>query len=246
MEETLHQVGLNEKEAAIYLLLLKTPDLTAQQLAGATDIKRTNIYRLLDALIEQELVMPDNSPIKRFRAAEPQSLQKLLRKKQEKLKQASQSLSSAIPTLRSQYSLSLNKPGVVHMAGSVGFEQLLTDMTTSETEVLLVASDDFPTDPVIADRFQELIMQRKACGITTRALFHDCEYKEAIRRKFHDRGFDVRFVGTTPFKGEVVLYEHNTAFTVYDPSLVTTIVTSQHITGTMRTLFEELWTVAAL
>lgn len=244
MEETLYQVGLNEKEAAIYLLLLKTPDLTAQQLAEATDIKRTNVYRLLDALVEQELVVPDTSPVKRFRAAEPQALQKLLRNKQAELKQASQSLSSAMPTLRSQYSLSLDKPGVVHMAGSVGFEQLLTDMVSSETEVLIVASDDYPTDEAVFTRFEELIQQRKDCGVRTRALFHDCDYRDVIERKFQARGFDVRFIGTTPFKGEVVLYEHNTAFTVYDPSLITTVVTNQHITGTMRTLFEELWATA--
>lgn len=245
MEHTLHQIGLSEKEAALYLLLLKTPHLTAQQLAESTGIQRTNVYRLLDVLSDQGLIASDNSPVKRFVATEPRALQQLLQKKQDELKQASQSLSRAMPAFRSQYALSLDKPGVVHRAGREGFEQLLDDLATSQTEVLLVASDDYPTDEALFARFETGIMQRKMSGIKTRALFHHCSYEAMIRERFASRGFEVRFVGTTPFRGEVVLYEHNTAFTVYEPWVITTIVTSQHITDTMRTLFEEVWKQAA-
>lgn len=128
------------------------------------------------------------------------------------------------------------------MAGFEGFERLLLDAVKSKTEILLMASDDVPTDNM--ERFRELLHERKNNGVKTRALFHKAHYSDRIRTEFTERGFDVRFLGDTPFKGEIGLYEDNTTFTVYDPSLMTTVITNKHITDTMRTLFENLWTIA--
>lgn len=243
MEEILLQLGLTDKETALYLLLLKTPHLTAQQLADNTQIQRTNVYRLLDNMLALGIVTTDNSPVKRFAASEPQSLQKLLQSKQDSLRQTASALSATMPAFRSQYSLSLDKPGVFHMAGSEGFERLLQDMVRSNTEVLLVASDDTPRDEDTLRRFRELLLERKKNGVSTRALFHG-DPDEVIRNTFAERGLEVRFIGQTPFAGEVALYEDNVAFTVYDPSIVVTVLTNKHIAGTMRSLFEELWAVA--
>lgn len=241
MKDLLNQIGLNDKESELYLLLLKSPKQTAQQLADATGIKRTNVYRLLDELAEQRLVVVEENPIRKFSAAEPQIFNEILKDRQQKIKQTAHSLKSAMPSLRSQYSLSLDKPGVVHMAGTEGFERLLEDMVNSDTEVLIVGSNDQPTDDITLNRFQELLLKRKENRVKTRILFHDGEHRELITKKFEERGFEVRFIGTTPFKGEVALYENNVSFTVYDPSLITTVVTNVHIADTMRLLFEQLW-----
>lgn len=240
MEEILQQLGLSDKETALYLLLLEKPHQTAQELAERAAIKRPNTYRLLDSLQAQGLIAPDDSPVKKFTATEPQALQKLLQKKQLELKQTASSLAAAMPSFRSQYALSLDKPGVVQMTGEDGLERLLLDMTHSQTEILLVAGDE-PTDEAIRGRFRELIMERKAHGIHTRALFHDGPHRERIRHKFTDRGFAVRFSGKTAFESEIILYEDNVVFSVYDPILIITVVTNRQFAGTMRTLFEALW-----
>lgn len=240
MEKVLREIGLQDNEATLYLLLVRNPLQTAQQLAKQSDIKRTNIYRILDSLLEHELIIKDDSPVSRFSAAEPQSLQKLLQRKQNNLKQTASSLSAVMPQLRSQYSLSLNRPGVVYMTGDDGLERLLLDMVNSQTEVLLVAGDE-PRDANTRSRFQELIMQRKQNNVHTRALFHGGDHQTRITQKFSERGFDVRFIGTTPFDSEVVVYEDNTVFSVYDPSLIVTVITNRDFANTMRTLFEQLW-----
>lgn len=244
MEEILLQLGLSDKESAVYLLLLQSPDQTAQQLAHQTDVRRTNMYRILDSLFDQDLIVKDDSPVSKFSAAEPQRLQKILEQKQLALKQTAKSLSAVMPSFRSQYSLSLDKPGVYHMAGNEGIERLLVDMVSSQTEVLLVASTDVPNDEKMLERFVELLIQRRDAGVKTRALFHDGPHRNRILQKFSERGFETRFVKTSPFKGEVVVYENNVAFTVYDPSIIVTVLTNQHIETTMRDLFEQVWRTA--
>lgn len=129
------------------------------------------------------------------------------------------------------------------MAGSDGFERLLGDMVRSKTEVLLVASNDIPDDETLK-LFRQLLIERKNNGVKTRALFHRATYSERIKEEFNERGMEVRFIGDTPFKGEVALYEDNAVFTVYDPSLIVTVLTNKHIADTMRALFEQLWTIA--
>jgi sugar-specific transcriptional regulator TrmB len=244
MDEILLQLGLQDNEITVYLLLLASPRLTAQQIAERTGIKRTNTYRVIDSLIEQGLIARDASPVSKFSAAEPQRLQKILEEKQLALKQTAKSLSAVMPSFRSQYSLSLDKPGVYHMAGDEGFERLLTDMISSQTEVLLVASDDVPNSKETLSRFRRLQGQIRDNGVMTRALFHDASYKDRIRKEFQERGMETRFIGDSPFKGEIVIYENNVVFVVYDPSLVVTVITNQHIVATMRILFEQVWAIA--
>lgn len=244
MKEILSQIGLQDNEIDVYLLLLSTPALTAQQIADGTDIKRTNVYRIVDNLLEQNLIIKDKSAVSKFSATEPQALQKILEEKQHALKQTAKALSLAMPTFRSQYSLSLDKPGVVHMAGREGFERLLKDMISSQTEIQLVASNDIPNDQDTLKRFRELQLEMRDAGVKTRALFHNASYKDRIRDEFTNRGFDVRFIGDNPFRGEIAVYEDNVVFVVYEPSLVVTVITNQHIATTMRLLFEQVWCIA--
>ncbi len=245
MHGVLLQLGLSDKQIVLYEMLLKTPHQTAQKLADATGIKRTNVYRLLDELEREELIVADDRKVKTFATSEPQALQKLLQRKQSVLKQTAGSLSAILPVLRSQYSLSIDRPGVVYMVGEDGLERLLLDMLHSKTEVLLVAGDE-PQDETMLKRFRELIMQRKENGVPTRALFHDGDHRERITKKFAERGFVTRFLKTPPFDSEVVLYEDNVVFSVYDPTLITTIITNKDFARTMRTLFEQLWNASSI
>jgi transposase-like protein len=241
MEEILQKIGLADNEAKLYLYLLKNPNKTAQQLAKETGIQRTNIYRLLDRLIEYQLISSDDSPVKTFVASAPQNLQVILNNKQTELKQVSASLSALMPVFRAQHSLSLDKPGVLHMANKNGLELLLKDMAHSRTEILLFASDDVPLDQETLASFRQLIYQRKKNGILTRALFHNGNRNEEIINNFSEMGIFVRFLGSVPFRSDIAIYENNIAFTVYEPSLNVTVITNVHIAGVMRLLFEQLW-----
>lgn len=241
MEEMLHNIGLSDKEIAIYITLLKTPRLTAQRLSKMSGIQRTNTYTLLDKLIDDGLVIYEDSPVKRYSVADPRSLRLILNRRQTQLKQTAAELSVVIPDFISQYSLGLDKPGVLHMPGVAGFEQLLQDMIRSKTEILLVASDYKPDDEETLVRFRALQLERKKAGVHTRALFHAISDGNRIADEFAELGIETRYIGSTPFSGEVVIYEDKVAFTVYEPSVVVTIITNPHIASTLRLIFEELW-----
>ncbi len=239
MEDALLKLGLNDKEIRLYSLILDRPGITAAELAKASGEQRTNVYALLDSLLEAGIVLTeDDAPVKQFKVAEPSALRKLLDRQQDELRQADAALRGILPRIKAQYSLSNDKPGVIHMAGMDGLLRLLDDMVYSQTDVLLVASD--LADVELLRGFKDRLLARKSRGVKTRAIAHDANRsdRQAI---YAERGMELRFLGELPYTGEVVIYEDNVAFTVYEPSIVTTVVTNHAIAETMRRMFDSLW-----
>lgn len=247
MEDTLVKIGLTPKEARIYMLLLEEGVQTAAGLADKSGEKRTNIYMLLEAMAEKGVIKVDSrKPVKVFSAADPSALSRMIQVQQERQQQAAAALKAALPQLKIQYSLVSDKPGVTHAVGEEGYKMLLDDMVRSTTEVLLVASDDVPPNSFVLDELRKRLYKRKEAGVRTRALFHNDDERRRHQQEFTERGIELRFLGERPFRGEVVVYEDNVAFTVYEPSLIVTVVTNKAITETMRIMFEQLWAVAAV
>lgn len=242
MEDILQQLGFTTKEAAVYRCLLERGSQTAAVVAKTCGEKRANTYVLLENLVTRGLATTsDDNPVRTFAAAHPSVLQKLIAEEQNRQLRLAAEFKAALPQLVSTYNLTNNKPGVVHMVGEEGFLTLLDNMTRSSTEVLLVASNKLPTDPRVLKRFRELLVERKKAGIKTRALFHHNAQESSFARLFAERGMDLRFLGDDEYTGELVIYEDNVVFTVYEPSLVVTVITNTAIAATMRQLFEHLW-----
>src|SRR5262245_56968151 len=78
------ELGLNEKEARLYLASLRLGPATAQQLALESELKRATIYPYIDSLVEKGLFHIEiNGVRKLFTPESPDKLALLLdRKKQ--------------------------------------------------------------------------------------------------------------------------------------------------------------------
>lgn len=245
MEKLLYELGYSEKEAKLYLLLLEKGSMTATELAELSREKRSNTYMILEGLLAKEVIKADDStPVRSFVALHPSVLKRQLEDNQDRTRQLLSSLETALPKLSAKYSLAQNRPGVTHMVGEDGFMTLLDDMVRSKTEVRLIASNKIPSDDAVLKNFRQLLLKRKQAGIRTRAIFHRDENSAVQKQLFAQRGIELRFLGETEFDGEVAIYEDNVAFTVYEPTLMVTVITNPSIAETMRTVFEELWAKA--
>lgn len=57
MKDKLIKIGFSEKEAAVYLTLLKIGSSSSSSLARLTGIKRTSIYDITSSLLEKDLIL---------------------------------------------------------------------------------------------------------------------------------------------------------------------------------------------
>ena len=85
--EILEDLGLEEKEAKVYLALLSLGEATATKLAERTGLDRTLMYQLTNKLIVRGLVSyVVRNNVRYFSAADPETFLKELHEKEEKFK----------------------------------------------------------------------------------------------------------------------------------------------------------------
>ncbi|MBT4277140.1 hypothetical protein HOD96_00110 [Candidatus Falkowbacteria bacterium] len=93
--KTLQKIGLNEKEAKVYLASLELGETNIQRISKKSGVKRTTVYDILESLKKRGLISTFKKNKKIFYYAEsPKSLDKDLDEKKELLKQAMSELMS--------------------------------------------------------------------------------------------------------------------------------------------------------
>ncbi|KKQ79295.1 MAG: Transcriptional regulator, TrmB [Parcubacteria group bacterium GW2011_GWC2_38_7] len=121
----LKQLGIEEKQAKVYLACLEMGKATVQDLAQKSGVKRTSIYNFLEELKQSGLVTELHQGARLFLVAEnPNHLLHNLRERLKKMK-------TIIPELVSIYNLPENKPKVKYYEGQDGIFQAYENMMNS-------------------------------------------------------------------------------------------------------------------
>lgn len=129
MNKIIKEIGLNEKEANIYLELLKQKSATASKLAKLTKINRTTAYLELENLLELGLTNYTIKNSKRYyQPAPPKKLIEILETKKKKIK-------SILPKLES---LNSNKEEIKieTYEGKQGLKTFYQDILNNAKEAL--------------------------------------------------------------------------------------------------------------
>lgn len=118
LKESLKTLGLTDEEIVVYLCALQEGSATALELARLTDIPRTTVYLLIDALTEKGLLsLPDTAIKKRYVPASPDALLKVATKKQHALSQTLKTLEDELPQLKALYEVHHHKPVLRYFTG---------------------------------------------------------------------------------------------------------------------------------
>ncbi len=125
----LKQLGFSEKEIKVYLSLLKNGPSSVRMLAEASGVNRGTTYDILKSLKENGLVSYYHKDTKQFFVAEdPSALNRTLENKIDNLESVRESLTNAIPELKSLFNAAGEKPVVKYYEGSQGVKVVLSDV----------------------------------------------------------------------------------------------------------------------
>lgn len=120
-EKELQDLGLNDKESAIYLALLSVDSDSVIDLAKKTNINRTTIYPILESLMNKGLVSEVKIDKKvRFSAESPERLSTFVDKQKLMFEERSERVKDLIPKLRTVQRESGEKPIVKIYEGKEG------------------------------------------------------------------------------------------------------------------------------
>jgi len=236
--EVLNQIGLNEKQASVYLALLELGTATVHPIATKAGIKRPTTYLILDELQKKGLVSVVPRAKKALYTAEsPEKLINDLNKKQELVKRF-------LPNMMALYNAKIDKPAVLLFEGKEAvrgvYEKILAarevDFFSTISDIISVYPD-YPkklNDKAISGsiKIRELLTRSGA----------DLSYARAME---HGENFQQRFApGQGEFLTDNCLYDGNVVFFSFQPYIFAVQIKSKGIYQSLRNLFEYAWQAA--
>ncbi|MFH0853367.1 MAG: helix-turn-helix domain-containing protein [bacterium] len=126
IEAILKKIGLDDKQIAVYLSLLRLGASPVRKIALDAKINRGTTYDVLKGLMAEGLVSYfHQDKHKHFVCEDPSRLEKVITEKQSELVTTKNELASGLPELRSMYDRGGDKPVVKYYEGNRGIKTIL-------------------------------------------------------------------------------------------------------------------------
>ncbi len=243
----LTQFGVSESEAKIYLETLSGRGDTALSLSRNLKLARTKVYRLLDNLISQKLVVTRvGERGMRFVAISPDQLDLLLSDRDHELNQ----LRSTLPILQFQLSSlkrSTSHSQVLYYHGLEGLKQVTYNSLRAKGELLTYELSTMSAfmDQVEAEKLRARFVKNRIHIRTLTNITHlDAwtDVTEMVKHYWEMRHLDPH---GHPFQFEILIY--NDVYCMYryvGDEIFCVEIHSQELADMQRQLFEYLWSAA--
>lgn len=236
----LKRLGLEEKEARVYVALLSHPGFRVQELAEAAGLARATSYDLLDELVERGFaVTGEGEHGKRYFPQSPENLLSLLRIEQAKWTEKINEAEAFVPMLTVLYNPSGPRPRVRYKEGVRGLKELQREYEQLSDDILqLVGYDAFLAlhDPEVTGEHRGHLMDgaRKI-----RAIVVTAEPKRVpVAPNIESRIIPPELLS---IKGEMTVCGDRVAFFSYDVDMIALEIHSPAIAGTCRAALELAW-----
>jgi HTH-type transcriptional regulator, sugar sensing transcriptional regulator len=236
--DILKQIGLNEKQASVYLAVLELGTATVHPIATKAGIKRPTTYLILDELQAKGLVSVVPRAKKALYTAEsPEKFISDLNKKQELVKRF-------LPNMMALFNAKIDKPGVLLYEGKTAVREVYENiLNAKEVAWFSTISDIISVYPDFPKKLNDVAMSGKVKvrELLTRSSA-DFDYVKTMR---HGENFMQRFAtGEGEFFTDNCLYDGNVVFFSFKPSISAIQIKSQGIYKSLKSLYEFAWQAA--
>lgn len=240
LSEVLIKIGLNDKEAKVYLAMLALGPATAYRIAPKAGIKRSIAYVVLENLQSRGLVsVVPQGERKLFVASDPGKLLGEIEQKKELYKRF-------LPNLEALYldASKKEKPQVQYFEGKEAVNGLYEKICESKDVAFFsTIRDILSVFPEIPKKLNEKAIKGQARVRELLTLSQgDISYAKTMK---HNDFFQQRFAkGIGEFFTDNCLFDGQVAFFAFDPFLYAVLVRSDGVYKSLKTLYEFAWSSA--
>lgn len=237
--QTLTDIGLNETQAKVYIILIKNGSLTPPQAANMLKFKRTNAYAVLDQLEELGLAAKNTVQKKvTYWAANPIALERLAKNKRTEALEHERLVKSSMPTLLNYFYTFTDQPGVRFFQGIEEIKDIYNDMLRTCKDIYVVRSP-YDQDLLGDDYFLKFKQKKAKLGIHTH-MINPQENKE-IWNANTDKIYKTTRTQTTTkqysAKVEICTYGDKVSIISFGEETIGMIIDSPQIAEAHRQLF---------
>ncbi len=241
----LRSVGLDEKEAQLYLCGLQLNAAPASDYAKATQLNRITAYNTLESLVQKGLfTLVRKARGKWYSPVPPDQLSLEVQKN-------ARALERMVPELRSMQGTSERRPRVRFYEGWEGVKRVYEDTLTAKGELL-----NFANSAVVRRYWpaydNEYVAERVKRKIRLRGIAPDDETGRRVHGEDRKKYREIRLVPSREFDftNEINIYDHKVAICSFDSGLhgnsdmFGVIIESREVAETQRQIFEMAWRYA--
>jgi len=244
-QNILTQLGLTDNQAKTYTALLKLGPSPILPILKAVKLKRSNTYAVLNSLAKKGLVLIRKKNKKTiFEPQPPEKLQNLLRERYEAIEKTKKDLQELLPSLKSQYLTSTEKPMVRFLGGIEGIKEVYQDILRDKKDLLIFASVFDRELPELDRIIKRQIKAQARLNIKVRALSWGMVSPERDRRYIANTkkwGIENRLIRDWKLPSQIIIYGNKVALTSLKKDLITMLVEHEDIAKTFRKVFEFIW-----
>lgn len=156
--------GLSKEESIIYLYLLENNISSALSISRRVHIARTKVYRLLDKLIEKQLVIQEcQTNGFKFKAHSPDQLEYLINKKEIEISSLKQALPQTIGYLKNHLNQNNNQSQILYYSGQEGLSQVNWNILNAKNEFLSYEIDNAEAylPKIEAEKLRQALVNKK-------------------------------------------------------------------------------------
>jgi HTH-type transcriptional regulator, sugar sensing transcriptional regulator len=244
IKENLDRLGIEGREADVYLAILKLKKASVGELAKITGIKRTTIYHCLESLLGKELIVKLTKDDKKFYLAEnpEESLANILRGQKE-------IISELIPSLKGIYGLGGYTPEIKIYRHQSGLRKIFEDMLSSNEKIIRYYVSDLSLDILLGKKFlDEFVKKRVKRGIRSLSLRSQKYKPEREKDALHSKQLrEVRFVpDELEIKPYMCVYKNRVVVIASKEERVGFIIESREFAEAQKIIFDLLWNSVAI
>lgn len=250
VERELVRLGLNQKEAQVYLAALELGPMPVQEIAKRAGVNRATTYITIESLIARGLMSSIERQSKRLFVAEPpERLKQLVKKEEEKLAEANEIIKKILPELSAMLQSAPDRPRVRFYEGLEGLEAMRADFfnDSKKYELLLIsAADDYHKIVGMARRLPHAKRIERTRGFE-RCIFTSKKSAEELKKILPMVDNIERYripEDKFPLAGEITVYGPKIALLSYRGNVMGVLIESPFLAQTATTLFNMAWETA--
>lgn len=252
IHDLLTNIGLSDKEAILYVALLRYGTQPISFLAKQTHLNRGTAYVILHALLAKGLIVKTvRRKIQYFAAHNPKQLVQYIDHRQQELGSQREKIEAMMGSLIAITNPLTSKPKIQFFDGSEGARFVLDDTLTSQEERLrafLSIAD--VADFVGADFFNDYTSRRVNGGYELHAIRTLEKDRQALARDTHATRYvtsrkerrEIRYVSDElAFPITIYMYDNKLAIISSKEENFALLIESHELAEMQKKLFELLW-----
>jgi len=236
LKEVLEDTGLTNKEAEIYLILLKLGDSTVAELSKKTNILRQTVYDILDKMLAKGVIstaISNNTKV--FRAVEPKVLLQMMDNRKK-------ALSDSMPELMAMALESKSTLNVKNFVGMKGLKSIWDDMLVVGKDTYFVIDYD-----VFGKLFKELFIQNFIAKRIEKGFWHHAIFTSTKTPKLYEKSETkrlrrVRYLfKLKKFQATICVYGDKVCFFTMGDQPGAVLIENKEVATSMRAVYDVLW-----